>query len=57
MKIKLTKQQKIFLLVAVQSGEFDTKEWQQLTESQQYTPRVLTPKEAADLWHKLDTEY
>ena len=57
MKIKLTKQQKIFLLVAVQSGEFDTKEWQQMTETQQHTPRVLTPKEAADLWHKLDTEY
>jgi len=57
MKITLTKQQKIFLLVAVQSGEFDTKEWQQLTENSQPAPRVLTPKEARELWQKLDNEY
>ena len=52
MKIKLTKDQKIELLKAVQTGEFDTEI---IPELRKYEPaRILTTAEAKTLWNDLE---
>lgn len=52
MKIRITKEQKIELLKACQTGVFDTKIFPELYLRE--PARVLTKEEARELWRDLD---